>query len=126
MESAIIYDLMSQDILIYKQKSGIYGLIDTETKEIFYVGQSKNLYDRLRRHRTTTPEQIMSKIIKEEGRCNRCKSLAMYDFIQNNPDRIGFTILAQVPPEELEHYEDQLISLLQPKYNYKGVDVPYR
>ena len=116
---------MSKDVLLYKQKSGIYGLVDTETKEIFYVGQSKNLYDRLSRHRRTTPEQIMNKIIKEEGRCNRCKSLAMYDFIQSNCDKIGFIILAEVAPADLNHYEEQFISILQPKYNYKGVDVPY-
>lgn len=47
----------------------------------------------------------------------------MYDFINKNRNEIKFSVLET---EELDKEEEYYITLYKPKYNYKGVDVPYR
>lgn len=114
-----MYDFTLEEIKKFKKKSGIYALI--YDNEVIYVGQSVNLGDRLRTHRTTTPQQIVDKIIKEEGRSNRSKQLAMYAFLEKHD--IQFVVLLETT--ELDKYEEHYIKLFLPKFNYKGVDVPY-
>lgn len=117
-----VYNLNKEDISLFKNKSGIYGLI--YDGEVIYVGQSKNLKDRLSTHnRTTQIQNTIKAIIREEGKINRTKQLAMYYFIDEHREEMQFIILKET--DELNKYEEHYISLFQPKYNYKGVDVPF-
>ena len=116
-----MYDFTLDEIRSFNNTSGIYALI--YDNEVIYVGQSKNIGDRLRTHRRTRVEQIVSKIIKEGGKMNRSKQVALYDFITNNKEDIQFIVLLET--KELDRYEEHYIKLFQPKYNYKGVDVPF-
>lgn len=116
-----LYDFTLDEIRNFNDKSGIYALI--YDNEVIYVGQSKNIGDRLRTHRRTKVEQIVNKIIKEGGKVNRSKQIALYDFINGNKEDIQFVVLLET--KELNRYEEHYIKLFQPKYNYKGVDVPF-
>ena len=116
-----MYELTLDEIKLFDGKQGIYGLI--YDNQIIYVGQSVNLGDRLRTHRRANTNTIINKIIKEEGRNNLCKTLAMYYFIDANRDDMYFVILEET--QDLNNREYHYISLFQPKFNYKGVDVPY-
>ena len=116
-----LYDFTLEDIRCFNGTSGIYALI--YDSEVIYVGQSINIGERLRTHRRTTVKQIVDKIIDEGGKSNRCKQIALYDFITNNKDDIQFVVLLET--NELNKYEEHYIKLFLPKYNYKGVDVPY-
>lgn len=115
------YRLTISNIDKYNKVKGIYALIYKD--EIIYIGQSKSIGDRLKDHRSTKPQEIVKKIIREQGQCNRCKSLAMYDFIQNNIDEINFAVLKET--DELNYYEEYYITKYKPKYNYRGVDIPF-
>lgn len=122
-----IYDFTLEEMKRFKDKQGIYGIVyrGEEETEVIYVGQSTNLAHRLQHHRNENAfNQTLNLIIKEDGRCNRCKALAMYDFIANNRDDIGFIILEET--EDLKYWEEHYIALFKPRYNYLGVDVPFR
>lgn len=116
-----LYNLSLEDIKLFNERKGIYGLI--YNNQVIYVGQSKNLGERLRTHRRADINAIINKIIDEDGRCNRCKNLAMYYFINSNREDIQFVIFEET--EDLDNREYHYITLFQPKYNYKGVDIPY-
>lgn len=101
--------------------SGIYGLI--YNKNIIYVGQSTNIHKRLTSHNAPGKvEYIESLIRKEQGSCNREKSLAMYRFIRDHRDDIGFVILKKCSIEDLNKQEKKYITMFKPMYNYAGVD----
>lgn len=118
-----IYDFTLEAMKPFAGKSGIYGLI--YDNQVFYVGQSKNLYERLKKHQSPGAfNTVLKQIIKEEGKCNRCKSLAMYNFIAEHRENIGFIILRET--NDLDGWEEHYIFLFQPKFNYIGVDVPYK
>lgn len=107
----------------YNNRQGVYALVYGD--QIIYIGQSKDLGKRLKEHRQENAfQKTLEKIIKEQGRVNRCKALAMYDFINKHREEIYFIILVET--QELDKYEEQYITLYQPKYNYKGVDIPYK
>lgn len=116
-----LYDFTKEEANHFKNKSGVYALI--YDNEVIYVGQSINLAKRLKAHMTTKPQTIVKKIIEENGKCNRCKSLAMYAFLDEHKDDIQFVVLLET--DELNKYEEHYIKLFLPRYNYKGVDVPY-
>lgn len=115
------YNLTLKDIKPFNDKQGIYALI--HNGEIIYIGQSINLGNRLRTHRRANTQTIISQIIQEEGKINRCKTLAMYYFINENIDDMYFTILEETI--NLNEREEYYITKHQPKFNYKGVDVPF-
>ena len=111
-----------EEIKKYDKKQGLYAL--RYNNEVIYVGKSTNLGNRLREHRKPSAfNSILQKIIKEEGKCNRCKELAMYAFINEHREQIEFDIFETT---ELEKWEEFYITKHKPKYNYKGVDVPYK
>ena len=116
-----LYDFTLENIGMFSGKRGIYGLVYDD--EIIYVGQSKNIGNRLKTHRKANTKSIIDHIIREEGKCNRCKQLALYYFIDENREEMNFVILEET--EDLNEREKYYISLFKPKYNYKGVDVPY-
>ena len=102
--------------------SGIYAIGYQD--EIFYIGQSIDIKARLQKHRREKAfEDILSLIFKENGRVNRCKELAMYNFINEHREDIYFIILEETT--ELNGREQYYIEKYKPRYNYKGVDVPY-
>lgn len=124
-----IYDFNDDDdINLFKKKSGIYGLIHMtyETEEVIYVGQSINIANRLKNHREAKYQlqKAIDKYILEEGRCNRSKQMALYRFIDANKDDIFFVVLAET--DELDKWEEHYITLFKPRFNYKGVNVPYK
>ena len=127
-ETLELYDFNDdKDINLFKGKSGIYALvhISYNKEEIVYVGQSKDIARRLKQHRNakTQLEKIITEYIKENGKCNRAKQMALYRFIDCNKDDIQFAILKET--EELNKWEEHYITTYKPRYNYKGVDVPY-
>lgn len=118
------YSFTKEEIKKFKNKSGIYAL--AYEGEIFYIGQSVNLGERLSRHRSENAfEQTIKDIIRDDGKTNRCKALAMYNFINEHREDIYFMILKEIPREELNTAEEHYITYYKPRYNYKGVDVPY-
>lgn len=50
--------------------------------------------------------------------------MALYRFIDANKDDISFVVFKET--EELDKWEEHYITLFKPRYNYKGVDVPYK
>ena len=116
--------LNSKNRLKYRGISGIYALIYNNV--IIYIGQSANISGRLTAHNNKNKyDTIKKQIEKEGGQCHREKSLAMYDFIRQHRDEIEFQILEQCPLELLNQQEEKYIIQYQPKFNYRGVDVPY-
>ena len=119
------YLLNSSDRLLFKNVSGIYALKYQD--EIFYIGKSINLYNRLTDHNKPSQfDTILKKIIKEDGNCNRCKSLAMYYLIKEHHNEIKFIILQKCKKDELDFYEEEYISKYLPRFNYRGVIVAYQ
>lgn len=109
---------------IYKG-AGIYGLV--YDNNVIYIGQSANIHQRLTAHNAPGKvEHIESLIKKEQGKCNREKSLAMYRFIRDNRDDIGFIILKKCNIEDLNMYEKKYITMFKPTYNYTGVEKEYK
>lgn len=109
--------------------SGIYGI--TYNDEIIYIGQAKNIEDRLEYHfntntaiRTILAEQIAEGFGTPYDQYNY-KTLSLYCFITANYNKIGFTILMECPIEELNYYEEYFIKEYKPRYNWGGVDVPF-
>lgn len=124
-----IYDFNDDnDINIFQKKSGIYGIMymTYETEEVIYIGQSVNIANRLRTHRNATSQlkKAIDQYILEEGRCNRSKQMALYRFIEANKDDLFFVIFKET--DELDKWEEHYITLFKPRFNYKGVVVPYK
>lgn len=118
-----IYSLNPEETKLFKNVSGIYALIHNE--EIIYIGQSKSIQERLNKHRESeyNIKEILHKIKKEEGRCNRTKQLLMYQYITEHKEEMKFTILKKTT--DRNKWEEHYITLYKPKFNYKGVDIPY-
>ena len=118
-----LYSLTEQNMKLFNKCSGIYGLV--YQNEIIYVGQSHNICRRLHDHmKESAIQTTINKIYKEDGKHNRSKELAKYIFIDKHREDMEFTIL-QIT-DNLDEWEEHYITLLQPKYNYVGVDIPYR
>lgn len=106
-------------------KSGIYGIFYGD--ECIYVGQSINIGKRLRDHRSENAfTNTLHKILKEGGKHNRCKELALYHFINEHRVNIKYGILAEAQKDELNKLEYQYILQYQPRFNYEGIDRDYR
>ena len=119
----IKYKLEPKETKKFEGKSGIYGIVYDQ--DIIYVGQSKNIGRRLREHgKENKLNDVISQIIQEQWKCNRYKQLALYRFIENNRDDIFFVVLEQT--ENLDEREEYYISTIKPRFNYKGIDVPYK
>ena len=126
-----LYQLDQDDIKEYKNKVGIYGLI--YDNEVIYVGQSTNIAHRLTKHNSENAlESTIKQVIKEDGRSNRCKAIAMYAFIKAHREDMQFVVFQEFEEcdadlkTKLNAAEEHFITLFKPKYNYIGVDVPYR
>ena len=119
----IKYKLEPKETKKFEGKSGIYGIVYDQ--DIIYVGQSKNIGRRLREHgKENKLNDVISQIIQEQWKCNRYKQLTLYRFIENNRDDIFFVVLEQT--ENLDEREEYYISTIKPRFNYKGIDVPYK
>lgn len=124
-----IYDFnKDNDINLFKKKSGIYGLIHITygVEEVIYIGQSVDIANRLKTHRNAKYQfqQTIDKYIKENGRSNRAKQMALYRFLDVNKEDIFFVVFKET--EELNKWEEHYITLFKPRFNYKGVDVPFQ
>ena len=109
--------------------SGIYGI--TYDKEIIYIGQAKNIEERLEQHfntnaaiRTILARQQVEGFGTPYDQYNY-KTLSLYCFITANYNHIGFVILTECPISELNEWEQAFIKEYQPRYNWGGVDVPF-
>ena len=119
----IKYKLEPKETKKFEGKSGIYGIVYDQ--DIICVGQSKNIGRRLREHgKENKLNDVISQIIQEQWKCNRYKQLALYRFIENNRDDIFFVVF--VLTENLDEREESYISTIKPRFNYKGIDVPYK
>ena len=102
--------------------SGIYAIGYQD--EIFYIGQSVDIKVRLQKHRREKAfDDTLKEILITDGRVNKCKALAMYNFINEHREDIYFIILEETT--ELNEREQYYIEKYRPRYNYKGIDVPY-
>ena len=119
----------------YRNRAGIYAIIREYNKEfeLLYIGQSKNLAERLHTHsKKNNLENVVNKVIAERGKCNRLKAIAFYGLIKEWRDDICFYILEELDPTDEDYYrkidelEEKYITEYQPPFNYLGVDVPYR
>ena len=116
------YPFTLEEIKKWKEKKGIYALMHNNS--VIYVGQSINLGSRLQSHRNENAlNNIVRKTIKEGGRNNNSKAIAMYGFINEHREEIKFAILKET--EDLDVWEEKYITHFKPRFNYKGVDVPY-
>lgn len=117
------HSFVKEEFQKFNKKSGIYALMYHD--EIIYVGQSVDIGRRLREHANETAiQKTINQIYREDGKANRSKQLAKYIFIDRYREEIEFIILKET--DELDKWEEYFISLYQPKYNYVGVDVPFR
>ena len=108
---------------------GIYGI--TYNEQIIYIGQSKDIEERLEQHfntnsaiRSILAEQEVSGFGTKYDQYTY-KTLSMYCFITAHYNKIGFVVLAQCPIEELDEWEKAFIKEYKPRFNWGGVDVPF-
>ena len=119
----MVYKFNKEEIKKCAHKSGIYAILYNDIA--IYIGKSKDVHERLSAHcRDSAFEQTLARILKEDGKCNRCKSLAMYDFIRKNKENLSFTVL-EADEDQLSSLEKKYITQYKPKYNYSGVDDKY-
>ena len=124
MNELEMYNFMSdEDINLFNKKSGIYGLIHND--KVVYVGQSKNIRQRLKAHREAEYQfnKQLEKYMEENGRINRSKQMKLYKFLTYHKNEVMFVIFKET--EELNKWEEHYITLFKPQYNLKGVDIPY-
>lgn len=124
-----MYDFnKDEDVNLFRDKSGIYGLIHQTygKEEVVYVGQSKNIARRLKEHRNAKRqlEKTIDAYIKETGKINRSKQMALYRFLECNKENVMFVVFKE--SDELDKWEKHYITLFQPRYNLAGVDIPYK
>ena len=121
-----IFDVnCKEDKKLIPHTSGIYGFV--YNNEIIYIGQAYDIRTRIGEHLNPNAfDTILKKLIKEEGNTNRSKQLAFYNFIREYKEQgLGVVILRECVKEELNKYEEKYITQFKPKFNYKGVIVPY-
>lgn len=96
--------------MAYKDQSGIYAFV--YHNEVIYVGQSVNIQRRLIKHHGID--------------CNirQGKNIRLYSFLKKHLDEIQFLVLP-VNKNKLNQKEKYYITKYKPKFNYKGVVVPY-
>lgn len=121
----MVYSFTLENINQFKNREGIYFLIYEDYP--IYIGQSTNIANRLKTHKNPKALQnIIKTIIKnieKNGKSpNYNKTIAMYNFINEHRDSIQFAVLET---NELDKWEEYYINEYKPKYNYKGVDIPY-
>ncbi|MDO5848846.1 MAG: GIY-YIG nuclease family protein [Methanobrevibacter sp.] len=117
------YNLDNLDhIESFSGKCGIYLLIHND--EVFYVGQSGNLRNRLKDHWHADINEILDSIKKDDGKYNLTKHLAMYLFIEDNLEDIEFEVI-ECHKSELNFLEQETIKQHAPRYNIQGVSKPF-
>ena len=93
--------------------SGVYKIVNTITGD-FYIGSSKNIKQRWRRHKSLSSWK-------------KCPNNPMYlDMQKYGLDYFEFEILKEAEPDKLKEAEQQFIEKLKPTYNNyraKGFDV---
>ena len=94
----------------YKGQSGIYAFI--YNNEVIYVGQSIDIH-----HRLLTHHAINSNI-------KRNKNIRLYVFMKKYIDDIYFLVLP-TEVKKLTKTERAYITKYKPRFNYKGVKVPF-
>lgn len=82
--------------------TGIYGYRDNHTDNIVYVGQAKDIHARDIAHKSPSmySKQVINKIL------------------QNNPTRYTLHVLEECSTDMLNHLEQTLIALFNPKFNF--------
>jgi excinuclease UvrABC nuclease subunit len=120
------YDFTREEMKPFDKISGIYAIIYND--KVIYVGQSTQIGKRLQTHSAQNALQNTIHSIESDinnGFCsNRCKAIAMYAFIAEHRDVMEFAILKETT--DLDKWEEHYISLFKPRYNYQGIDIPYK
>lgn len=128
MQKIIKYN--NEETWRFAGKSGIYAIIyDTE---IIYIGQSADVEERLEQHLNTN-SAIRSLLAEQEvvgfGTPKDpyyYRTLSMYCFITAHYDHIFIALLEECPTHLLNEWEEAYIKEFRPRFNYGGVDAPYR
>ena len=114
----------------YNGKSGIYAIF--YGKEIIYIGQAKDVGKRLDQHFNTNAA-IRSLLAEQEvvgfntpKDAYYYRTLSMYCFITAHFDEIGIAMLHDCPIGDLNEWEESFIKEYKPRFNYGGVDAPFR
>ena len=119
-----------KDRAIFKNTSGIYGLIYND--EIIYVGQSTHIGKRIKHHMSSESNirLLMSQVWKDKTKIlpNYTKSLLKDIFIFEHKEEINFVILRKcsIDKNELSKWEEYYITLFQPVFNYMGINIPFK
>ena len=111
----------------YLNVSGVYAFI--YNNEVIYVGQSKNVGDRIKHHYSTDVcirkiEKEMLKDTKGIYREAREFRINFYKFLKENINDINFIVLP-VEIGKLNQEEELYINKYKPKYNWAGVKDKY-
>lgn len=119
-----VYEFIPEETKLFNNVSGIYALLHND--EVIYVGQSININKRLNNHRNSESniQNILKQIKRECGKCNRTKQIALYQYISDYKEEIEFIILKKTPNRD--RWEEHYIRLFKPKFNYAGVDIPFK
>lgn len=119
-----VYEFIPEETKLFNNVSGIYALLHND--EVIYVGQSIDIQRRLGEHRNSQSNinKILHKINKEAGKFNRTKQLALYLYISEFKEEIEFIVLKETLNRD--KWEEHYITLFKPKFNYAGVDIPFK
>lgn len=99
-------------------KPAIYAILYQD--KVIYVGQSTSVVNRLCDH--------ANKNALKKARAKNplgSKQVQLYEFIELNRPNIKCKILEYVSSKDLIKKEKYWITLLQPQFNYLGVDIPF-
>lgn len=112
---------------MFRGVPGVYVLIFNN--EPIYVGQSKDIMKRMGQHNSKCALKQVEKNIEEspEFAYGMLKRRDMYRLIDKCRDSIYFGVLYRNGEfEQRCKVEEEFIAKFQPRYNYRGVDVPYK
>ena len=106
--------------------SGIYAIL--YKNRIIYVGQSENIYNRIKQHFKLT--QNVKKLVEQQDKNGYLRdweqlSLKKNLFIAQNSDDITWEILELCEVDDLDLNEEYWIKKYKPIFNYEGVVTEY-
>lgn len=108
----------------YRGVSGIYAFLFEDN--VIYVGQSKNMRERLLKHHSINGN--INKVNKDRERYpvdSQLNTLAFYNFLKEHIQEIEFIALP-VEIDKLNEVEEHYINKYKPRFNYAGVVAEYK
>lgn len=111
---------------LFREVPGVYALV-YDNKPI-YIGETDNIMRRMGQHVGKSALRRVEKEIEEnpDYAKGKMKRRDMYRFIDKNRDDIYFCVLKCGGRVERCKKEKEMIEKHLPRYNYEGIDIPYR